>query len=107
MKYRLTVEKTKDEVNWTFGFPVPRSELARTFGVALPITTSSSFGGSPYASSYDRSSSSGSPEQLPPWATALIIVVFIFLMIATECSGSGGGGGHGSYGGGGGISFGK
>jgi len=107
MKYRLTVEKTKDEVNWTFGFPVPRSELARTFGVALPISTSSSFGGSPYASSYDSSSMYSSPQQLPTWAVVLIVLVIIFLMVALDCDGGGYGGGHGSYGGGGGISFGK
>jgi hypothetical protein len=109
MKYRLTVEKTKDEVNWTFGFPVPRSELARTFGVALPVTTSSSYGGSPFSSSYDSSSSSSYAQtgELPTWASVLIILLFIFMFFVFDCEGGGGGGGHGSYGGGGGISFGK
>jgi ribosomal protein L37AE/L43A len=107
-KYRLTVEKTKDEVNWTFGFLVSRSELSRTFGVALPISTSSSFGGSPFASSTDSSARDASREELPTWAWVLIVIFFLFLIVS-DCTGGGGGGGggHGSYGGGGGISFGK
>lgn len=111
-KYRLTVETTKDEVNWTFGLPVSRRELARAFGVALPIVTSNSFGGSPFSSSSDGSLLSSSMGDSPLWVQVLA-ALFIFIVFAamfSDCDSDGDrddGGGHGSYSGGSGISFGK
>lgn len=115
--HHLTCEKTKDEVNWTYGFPVPRSELARVFGVALPLkTSSSSSGGSPFTSSYPGSSSysasnasefwEGKPGEVPQWLVWVIIIIAILFFLAVGDM-DGGGGGHGSGGGGGGFSFGK
>jgi hypothetical protein len=120
LKYRLTVEKTADEVNWTFGFPIPRSDLARVFNVALPIKTSSPAGGSPFSSSdgfgsseYRLSSRSGQQPDLQNAGAVFIVLIIVFLMVVaalTNDDDDDDGGyrsGGRSYGGGGGYSFGK
>jgi hypothetical protein len=112
MQYRLTVEKTADEVHWTFGFPLSRSELARVFGVTLASETRGGVAGSPFLSSSD-SSFAGETEMGQVLVLGLVCLVVVALVLF-DCAGGdidsdGGssGGAHRSYSGGSGFSFGK
>lgn len=109
---RLSVEKTRDEVNWTHGGPVARPLLAEAFGMQRLVPATTSAGGSPYtypSSSY--SSYEGSTEA-SPGVVALVFMLFVLMIVLSMCGDCGGGssyGGGGHYGGGygGGGSFGK
>lgn len=112
---RLSVERTANEVNWTYGFAVSNVDLARVFGVKLP-RTSSSYAGSAYGSSDYGNDTVSAFSQMPANLRQFIIIVaalFVVWMITSMCGaisgggGGGGGGGRGSYGGGSGYSFGK
>lgn len=110
--HRLSVERTRDEVNWTAGFTVSNGELARVFGVKLPRTTTSmasSYGSSSYGDDDYSSSSSNGAQNVPSGVVVAIIIAVMLVMLFTGMcgDGGGGGGGHGSYYGGGGSSFGK
>lgn len=104
--FRLSVERTADEVNWTYGFGVPTRALEQTFLVKLPRTVTSSMG-SPYASSEDSGDFEDARSAAGFIALAGLLLFCVWVVSQCDDDNSSSGGGHGSYGGGGGTSFGK